>query len=99
MEEFLQVLKMPDLAKRLWNVDYTGFCTAVASQWVLAKRGAKDVHETAGGGGGGVAGIMSQCWGWANSYFPGLINQLWAASFMPEHNKGGFRAGGVYSLT
>lgn len=49
MEEFLQELKMPDLAKRLWNVDYTGFCTAVASQRVLAKCGAQDVHETAGG--------------------------------------------------
>ena len=54
MEEFLQELKMldmPDLSKRLWNADETGFCTAVASQRVLAKRGAKDVHETAGGSG------------------------------------------------
>jgi len=53
MEEFLQELKMldmPDLSKRLWNAE-TGFCTAVASQRVLAKRGAKDVHETAGGSG------------------------------------------------
>jgi len=43
MEEFLHELKMldmPDLSKHLWNADETGFCTAVASQRVLAKRGA-----------------------------------------------------------
>ena len=42
---------MPELASRLWNADETGFCTAVASTRVLASRGAKTVHETAGGSG------------------------------------------------
>ena len=42
---------MPDLAKRLWNTDETGFCTSVACKTVLAKRGATDVHDTAGGSG------------------------------------------------
>lgn len=49
--EELQMLDMPDLASRLWNTDETGFCTAVASSRVLARRGAKQVHETAGGSG------------------------------------------------
>lgn len=42
---------MPDLASRLWNADETGFCTAMASHRVLARRGAREVHETAGGSG------------------------------------------------
>ena len=42
---------MPDLASRLWNPDETGFCTAVASRRVLARRDAKGVHETSGGSG------------------------------------------------
>lgn len=42
---------LPDLASRLWNTDETGFCTAVACKRVLAKRGAKAVHETAAGSG------------------------------------------------
>lgn len=41
----------PDLANRIWNCDETGFCTAVASKSVLCRRGAKQVHETAGGSG------------------------------------------------
>lgn len=41
----------PDLAHRIWNCDETGFCTAVASKAVLTRRGAKEVHETAGGSG------------------------------------------------
>jgi len=41
----------PDLASRTWNYDETGFCTAVASKAVLTRRGAKEVHETAGGSG------------------------------------------------
>ena len=40
-----------DLANRVWNCDETGFCTAVASKAVLCRRGAKTVHETAGGSG------------------------------------------------
>ena len=41
----------PDLANRIWNCDETGFCTAVASRAVLCRRGAREVHETAGGSG------------------------------------------------
>ena len=41
----------PDLNNRIWNCDETGFCTAVASKAVLTRRGAKEVHETAGGSG------------------------------------------------
>ena len=51
---FLQevdLLERPDLSSHLWNADETDFCTAVASSKVLAVRGAKDVHETAGGSG------------------------------------------------
>ena len=40
-----------DLANRMWNCDETGFCTAVSSKSVLTRRGAKEVHETAGGSG------------------------------------------------
>ena len=42
MESFLREVKLleaHDLASRLWNADETGFCTAVASQRVLARRG------------------------------------------------------------
>ena len=35
----------------MWNSDEIGFCTAVAYKKVLAKRGSKEVHETAGGSG------------------------------------------------
>ena len=41
----------PDLASRIWNCDETGFCTAVASRLVLARRGSKSVHEIGGGSG------------------------------------------------
>lgn len=41
----------PDLAARLWNADETGFCTSVACQKVLARRGAREVQETSGGSG------------------------------------------------
>ena len=47
----LGILDKPDLASRLWNADETGFCTAIASRKVLARRGAREVHETAGGSG------------------------------------------------
>ena len=43
--------RAPDLANWIWNCDETGFCTAVASKSVLSRRGAKEVHETAGGSG------------------------------------------------
>ena len=45
------LVSAPDLANRIWNCDETGFCTAVASKSVLSRRGAKEVHETAGGSG------------------------------------------------
>lgn len=47
----LGILDKPDLASQLWNADVTGFCTAIASRKVLARRGAREVHETAGGSG------------------------------------------------
>ena len=54
VETFLRELRIhdaPDLASRLWNADETGFCTGVASKRVLARKGAKDVHETSGASG------------------------------------------------
>ena len=54
MEAFLQennMLDLPDLSSRMWNADETEFCTAVASQRVLARKGSREVHETAGGSG------------------------------------------------
>lgn len=39
------------IAQRLWNCDETGFCTAVVSNKVLARWGAKIVHEVGGGSG------------------------------------------------
>ena len=47
----LKILDAPDLSSRLWNTDETGFCTSVASRRVLARKGAKEVHETSGGSG------------------------------------------------
>lgn len=44
-------MNVPDLASRLWNADETGFCTSGASNKVLARRGAREVHETSGGSG------------------------------------------------
>jgi hypothetical protein len=49
--EKLNILHAPDLASRLWNTDETGFCTSTASHRVLARRGAREVHETSGGSG------------------------------------------------
>ena len=40
---------LPDIADRIWNCDEMGFCLGVASKKVLARRGAKFVHDTAGG--------------------------------------------------
>ena len=40
-----------DLASRLWNGDEAGFVTSGASQRVLARKGAREVHETSGGSG------------------------------------------------
>ena len=55
MKEYLAEIKIldhaPDLASRLWNADETGFSIAVVSRRVLARRGSKIVHETAGGTG------------------------------------------------
>ena len=39
----------PTFAQRIWNCDETGFCLAASSDRVLAKRGARSVHETTGG--------------------------------------------------
>ena len=37
-----------DYQHRLWNVDETGFCLGVASKKILARRGARAVHEVGG---------------------------------------------------
>jgi heterodisulfide reductase subunit C len=50
--EDLHIKDAEDLDKRLWNCDECGMCTAVASTAILARRGSKWVHETAGGLGG-----------------------------------------------
>ena len=47
----LQDFDETEIAKRLWNCDETGFCIAVASKTVFAKRGEKAVHEVSGGSG------------------------------------------------
>ena len=47
----INIFDAPDLPSRLWNADETGFCTSVASQKVLSKKGSKDVHEVSGGSG------------------------------------------------
>jgi len=47
----LKEFDQKDIRERVWNCDETGFCTAVASELVLAKRGAKTVHEVGGGPG------------------------------------------------
>ena len=44
-------LNQDDVQHRVWNCDESGFCTAVASRKILAKRGEKQVHETMGGSG------------------------------------------------
>ena len=36
-------------AQRMWNCGELGYCLAAASDKVLAKRGARNVHETTGG--------------------------------------------------
>ena len=38
-----------DIADRIWNCDETGFCLGVTTKKVLAKKGEKFVHDTAGG--------------------------------------------------
>ena len=35
----------------MWNADETAFCTSVASNRVLARKGAREVHEMSGGSG------------------------------------------------
>ena len=47
----LHIADAPDLGDRLWNCDESGVCTSVVSSTVLARRGAKWVHETTGGSG------------------------------------------------
>ena len=44
-----KILYEPDLAERLWNCDECGLSTGITSKKILAKRGAKWVHDTAGG--------------------------------------------------
>ena len=50
-ETGLSELTLEECAKRLRNYDETAFATDVASKKILARRGAKNVHETAGGPG------------------------------------------------
>ena len=44
-------LASEELAKRIWNCDETAFATDTASNKILARRGAKQVHEVGGGSG------------------------------------------------
>lgn len=41
----------PDLPSRLWNADKIGFCTVMAALLMLARRGAREVHEIGSGSG------------------------------------------------
>ena len=45
------IAEREDLCSHLWNCNETGFCTALASKSVLAKRGSRSVHEMGGGSG------------------------------------------------
>ena len=47
----LKITDKHDFGDRLWNCDESGVCTSVVSSMVLARRGAKWVHETTGGSG------------------------------------------------
>ena len=51
MIQELNLDRAPDIASRLSNADETAFCTSMACRKVLAKRGAREVHETSGGTG------------------------------------------------
>lgn len=51
VDSFYKENHLFDAPSRLWNADETGFCTSMASRSVLARREAKDVHETSGGSG------------------------------------------------
>lgn len=69
----------PDLDKCIWNCDETGFCTAVASQAVLTRRGAKEVHETAGGSGRDYITVLGKClvlWCVTPSFSPYIVMQV-----------------------
>ena len=47
----LGILHAHDLADRLWNCDESGLCNAVVSGRILAEKGSRWVHDTAGGSG------------------------------------------------
>ena len=57
----LQDFDEAEIAKRLWNCDDSGFCTAIASKMVLAKRGTKSVHEDATGSGRQYIIVLCKC--------------------------------------
>ena len=57
----LQDFDEAEIAKCLWNCDDSGFCTAIASKMVLAKRGAKSVHEDARGSGRKYITVLCKC--------------------------------------
>ena len=44
----LGILDVPDLNERIWKCDESGLSTAVASNFILARKGSKWVHETGG---------------------------------------------------
>ena len=48
-----------ELAKRMWNCDVTAFATDTASKKILARRGAKQVHEVGGGSGREYITVLS----------------------------------------
>ena len=45
------LLYSSDLADRLWNCDESRLCNAVTTGRILAKKGSRWVHDTAGGSG------------------------------------------------
>ena len=62
VSELLQLLRTtdaPDLGDRLWNCHKSGVCTSVVSSTVLARRGAKWVHEITGGSGQEITTVHS----------------------------------------
>ena len=52
-----------NLADRLWNCDESGLCNAVTTGRILAKKGSRWVHDTAGGSGRSYTTVTLQFMG------------------------------------
>lgn len=75
------------MGRRIWKCDETGVCTAVASRKILAKRGAKNVHETAGGSGRDYITILA-CGSAIGERLPPYVVYK-GKNLMANHTQGG----------